>query len=75
VTKLTLGMLYLDVGVRRITIYAYLQIRKQKENINELQDTLKKYQNDLNDLQIKNKETEIELESLKFKCVQQVSYN
>jgi hypothetical protein len=60
--------------VRRITIYAYLQIKKQKENINELQNTLTKYQDDLNDLQFKTKETEIELESLKFKYMQQVSY-
>jgi uncharacterized protein YlxW (UPF0749 family) len=60
-------------ATRRVTIYAYLQIKKQRENINELQDTLKKYQDDLNDLQIKTKETKMELESLKFKYMQQVS--
>jgi hypothetical protein len=61
-------------AVRRFKIYAYLQIKKQRENINELQDTLKKYQDDLNDIQIKTKETEMELESLKFKYMQQVSH-
>jgi hypothetical protein len=34
-------------------IYAYLQIKKQKENINDLQDTVKKYENDLNEMRIK----------------------
>jgi peptidoglycan hydrolase CwlO-like protein len=58
----------------RSTIDAYLQIKKQKENINDLQDTLKKYQDDLNDLQIKTKETEMELESLKSKFIEQVSF-
>jgi predicted RNase H-like nuclease (RuvC/YqgF family) len=60
-------------ATRRITSCAYLQIKKQRENINELQDTLKKYQDDLSDLQIKTRETKMELESLKFKYMQQVS--
>lgn len=61
-------------AARGIAVYAYLQIKKQREDINELQDTLKRYQDDLNDLQTKTKETEMELESLKFKYMQQVSY-
>jgi predicted nucleic acid-binding Zn-ribbon protein len=57
-----------------ITVNAYLQIKKQQENINDLQGTLKKYQNDLNDLHLKTKETEMELEDLKLRYTQQVSF-
>lgn len=53
-------------------IYAYLQIKKQKENINGLQDTVKKYENDLNDLRIKAEQMELELKDSKFKYIQQV---
>ena len=53
-------------------IYAYLKIKKQKENINGLQDTVKKYENDLNDLWIKADQMELELKDFKLTYIQQV---
>ena len=53
-------------------IYAFLQIKKQKENINGLQDTVKKYENDLNDLWIKADQMELELKDFKLTYIQQV---
>jgi len=53
-------------------LYAYLQIKKQKENINCLQDTVKKYENDLNDLRIKAEQMGLELKDSKLKYIQQV---
>ena len=60
----------------RVTpINAYLQIKKQKENINGLQDTVKKYENDLNEIKIKAEQVELELKDSKLKYTQQVRWN